>query len=348
MFVGIRQNAPRALFRSKFPVLVAFLVYVLLTYFGIDYKTLSYRYFSSSAGSNGSNSWSSSSSSYPAASDGLNYNVAVAYQAKDRNEPIYAKLKASLESPTGEDNYFVAPRASSDIYAGVADGVGGWANHGYDSSAISRELCNAMKDIALGSGKNIPPKELLSMAYRTISDEGKVKVGGTTAIVAHLHPNGQLNVANLGDSWCGVFRDSKIAFQTEFQTVGFNAPYQLAIIPQKILDDASSNGGSFIMNKPSDADEYSFQLQKNDVVVLATDGVTDNIAVEDMELFLKDRMETDTPLQDITQEFVSKVVTLSKDPTFPSVFSQEYSKLAGQDYLGGKEDDITVVVIRVT
>ena len=185
------------------------------------------------------------------------------------------------------------------------------------------------------------------MAYRDVVDKEKVKVGGTTAIVAHFHPDGVFEVANLGDSWCGVFRDSKLTFQTKFQTVGFNAPYQLAIIPKDILEDAEKRGGSFIMNKPADADDYTFQLQKNDVVILATDGVTDNIAVEDMELFLRDKKDSTQDLQIIAQEFVKKIVDISKDPTFPSVFSQEYSKLAGQFYTGGKEDDITMVVVKV-
>ncbi|CDO93858.1 unnamed protein product [Kluyveromyces dobzhanskii CBS 2104] len=349
MFVGIRQHVPRAVFRSMVPVLIAISLSLLLTRLDIDYKTLSQRCFSSSAGPNNSNSWSSSSSSSSSssASEAFNYQVAIAYQPKDRNEPIYAKLKESLSSPTGEDNYFISHRRNSDLYAGVADGIGGWANHGYDSTAISRELCTAMKEISENTNKDIHPNELLNLAFTAIVEEKRVEVGGTTAIVAHLKPDGVLNVSNLGDSWCGVFRDCKLAFETKFQTVGFNAPYQLAVIPQHILDAASKKSGSFIMNKPSDSDNYTFQLLKGDVVLLATDGVTDNIAVEDMELFLKDKYESPQSLQDVTQEFVDKVVTLSKDPTFPSVFSQEYSKLAGQFYSGGKEDDITVVVIKV-
>ena len=55
----------------------------------------------------------------------------------------------------------------------------------------------------------------------------------------------------------------------------------------------------------------------------------------------------DKDLQAVTDEFVRNVVKLSRDPNFPSVFSQEYSRLKGKEYRGGKEDDITVVVVRV-
>lgn len=241
-------------------------------------------------------------------------------------------------------------RNSSDLYAGVADGVGGWAEHGYDSSAISREICSCMRDFVFTScgGKSTPftPKQLIDWGYTKVKKDEIVKVGGTTAIVAHFAPNGSLSVANLGDSWCGVFRESRLVFQTKFQTVGFNAPYQLAIIPDSMLKEAARRGGSYIQNKPNDADEYNFKLKQNDVVVLATDGVTDNIAVEDMELFLKDHAD-DANLQDTCQTFVDQVVKLSKDPTFPSVFAQEISKLSGKQYSGGKEDDITVVIVKV-
>lgn len=307
----------------------------------------------SSANSNGYYQYSTNPASSPNA--GFSYKSAVAYQPKDRDDPIYKTLKASLESPTGEDNFFIRVNYNNDVYAGVADGVGGWASHGFDSSAISRELCKAMSQFSeltnnpkLGVFNEISPKELINASYNKIKDENLVEVGGSTAIVAHFPPTGTMTVANLGDSWCGVFRDYQLVFETKFQTVGFNAPYQLAIIPEKMAKEAKRTGNSYIENSPSDADEYSFQLAKNDIVILATDGVTDNIATGDMENFFRDnemRMKED--LEGVTKEFIKNVVTLSKDPEFPSVFAQELSRLSGKQYSGGKEDDITAVVIKV-
>lgn len=313
------------------------------------YKVAKRHFFS------GKGSWNSYTNGGNAAdtpSTQFSYKTAVAFQPKDRDDPIYKKLKTNLESPTGEDNYFISLNAPGDVYAGVADGVGGWAEHGYDSSAISRELCKAMNEFSLTAYSNdqngVTPKGLIDLSYKKIKRENVVKVGGTTAIAAHFPPNGAMTVANLGDSWCGVFRDSKLVFQTEFQTVGFNAPYQLSIIPNEMLKKAEKSGSSYIQNTPSDADEYLFQLARNDIVVLATDGVTDNIAYDDMELFLLDHeSKEDQDLQSIAQEFVKKVVKLSKDPNYPSVFAQEISKLTGKQYRGGKEDDITVVFVKV-
>lgn len=310
------------------------------------YGRLRRGFFSGGGGSWGWNSGNGGNSMIGGeGAEGFNYKAVVSFQAKDREDPFYKELKGKF-SATGEDNYFIRKVDSDNIYAGVADGVGGWAEHGYDSSAISRELCSAMSEFAIGLGAE--PQKLIELGYNKIQKDGTVQVGGTTATVAHFTPEGKLNVANLGDSWCGVFRNDKLAFQTKFQTVGFNAPYQLAIVPEQMVKEAARRGSSYIRNQPADADEYSFQLQKGDIVFLATDGVTDNVATEDMELFLQDNHSLiESDLQKTSQDFVDKTVQLSKDPGFPSVFAQEISRLTGKRYTGGKEDDITLVVVKV-
>lgn len=336
MFVGLRSIRYT---RSTWFLLLSLLCHFILTRVGI-YRNASKRFFTGSSQSSNYGSYDCNSAS---SSCLVSYQIAVAFQPKDRSDAIYGAKP--LKSATGEDNYFLAELPFSSIYAGVADGVGGWVEHGYDSSAISRELCNAIKEEVISSKKPNSPKNLIDKGYSRILNDKSVTVGGTTAIVAEFCPNGMLNVANLGDSWCGVFRKNKLVFQTKYQTVSFNAPYQLAIIPENIRKK-SRNGNSFIENTPNDADEYSFQLQSNDIVLLATDGVTDNIAIEDIELFLRDH-EDATDLQVATEKFVSLVNKLSKDNQFPSVFSQELSKLTGKPYVGGKEDDITTIVVKV-
>lgn len=313
-------------------------------------SSTSQNYYSTS---NQSSNTQSNANNNSCSSNQFSYKTTVAYQPKDRDDVIYQKLKDSLLSPTGEDNYFITVNSESDVYAAVADGVGGWAEHGYDSSAISRELCKTMGQISSSlQSKNsdvvVTPKDIIDLSYNKIKEDKIVEVGGTTAIVAHFPKDGLLKVANLGDSWCGVFRDYQLVFQTKYQTVGFNAPYQLSIIPEEMERNARLSGRSYITNTPKDADEYEFQLKSNDVVILATDGVTDNIAPEDIELFLKDNSKMlSNDLDKFSKTLVQNVVKLSKDPNYPSVFAQEISKLTGKLYKGGKEDDITLVLVKV-
>ncbi|KAG7665568.1 PTC7 [[Candida] subhashii] len=286
-----------------------------------------------------------------------NYDIAVAYQPKDREESNLFKKRnnhnssAALESPTGEDNLFVSKESPKGFVAiGVADGVGGWSEAGYDSSAISRELCASMKlNFEIDSNESeLSPKQLLDDAFNQVMESPKVKIGGTTACLGILSPDKKLKVANLGDSWCGVFRDYKLINETKFQTHNFNTPYQLAKIPRHIVKQAEMEGRRYIIDTPALADEYTWDLQKDDIIMFATDGVTDNVIAQDVEIFLKDHIEGQNQKLDVVaKEFVNEVVKVSKDPTFPSAFAQELSKLTGQKYLGGKEDDITIVLIKV-
>lgn len=286
----------------------------------------------------------------------VNYDIAVAYQPKDREESNLFKKRsnqpsAALESPTGEDNLFVSKESSKGYVAvGVADGVGGWSEAGYDSSAISRELCASMRskfEIEQVE-QDLTPKKLLTEAFDEVMSSPKVQIGGTTACLGILTPDRKLQVANLGDSWCGVFRDYKLVEETKFQTHNFNTPYQLAKIPKHIIRQAEMEGRRYIIDTPALADEYTWNLQKDDIVMFATDGVTDNVIAQDVEIFLKDHIEgQNQPLDVVAKQFVSEVVKVSKDPQFPSAFAQELSKLTGQKYLGGKEDDITIVLVKV-
>lgn len=315
----------------------------------------------------GTGSGGSSSSAVPAApsSAGHNYdkslfdkhvlyNVAVAFQAKNRkgsNVFRQREKKSPAELlPTGEDNLFVTDVDNGGFLAlGVADGVGGWSEAGYDSSAISRELCYEMK-VQFESAPDkhsISPKEMLESAFAKVLESPRVEIGGTTACLGILTPEKKLVVANLGDSWCGLFRDHKLVQETLFQTHNFNTPYQLAKIPKQILRQAELQGKRYIIDTPDMCDQYVWDLEKNDVIIFATDGVTDNVIPQDIEIFLKDQAESKRPLGDAASRFVKEVVKVSKDPNFPSSFAQELSRRTGQRYLGGKEDDITVVMVKV-
>ncbi|KAI5959360.1 PTC7 [Candida theae] len=284
-----------------------------------------------------------------------NYSVAVAYQPKDRkpSSNMFKKSNRSpaLDSPSGEDNLFVSSQVSDgSIAVGVADGVGGWSEAGYDSSAISRELCSNMrKGFESAGNASTTPKSVLDNAFKEVLQSEAVEIGGTTACLGVFTPDLKLRVANLGDSWCGLFREYRLVKETNFQTHNFNTPYQLAKIPQHILRKAAMEGRRYIIDEPKLADEYSWDLQKGDIVMFATDGVTDNVVPKDIEIFLKDHLEDkkDAKLNDVAKKFVSEVVKVSKDGNFPSAFAQELSRLTGQKYLGGKEDDITVVLVKV-
>lgn len=254
------------------------------------------RYFSfSSAWNNNYDKSSASSLSSSYLDNTSQFNITFAYQPKDREETNVFKKKnqkpsPALESPTGEDNLFISNIVDGKVAVGVADGVGGWSEAGYDSSAISRELCNFIKE-GFESASDSSPTDLLIQSFDKVLKSPKVEIGGTTACLGIFTPDMKLHVANLGDSWCGLFRDYKLVNETNFQTHNFNTPFQLAKIPPQIIRQAQLNGKRYIVDKPEFADKYTWDLQKDDIILFATDGVTDNIIPRDIEIFLKDNFE---------------------------------------------------------
>ncbi|ODV95155.1 hypothetical protein PACTADRAFT_49899 [Pachysolen tannophilus NRRL Y-2460] len=331
------------------------------------------RAFFSSSSSKFSGASGSSTNSSKLLDSFFKYNISIAYQPKDRDSEQkgtffqqQGKNLGSSLSPTGEDNYVIGfNNLENSIIIGVADGVGGWSELGYDSSYISRELCEKLKKFFEIGNYNGDNKKLLESSFNEILKEEKVQVGGTTICFGTINSKGKLDVTNLGDSWFGVFRPIINAgnnrdirfnciFQSKEQTHGFNTPYQLSIIPKSILEASEAQGKRYIQDKPSDAQDYQqFNLQKGDIIMFATDGVTDNVCTDDISNFLTDefnenKVEDETSLLKINKHFVTKVNKLSRDHKYPSVFAQELSKLTGQAYTGGKYDDITVVMVQVS
>lgn len=73
--------------------------------------------------------------------------------------------------------------------------------------------------------------------------------------------------------------DLKIAFLSQQQLKSFNLPYQLG------FSDLPEFKGTF--ESPNDADTASIALQPGDVIVLATDGLYDNLGTFIFFILLK-------------------------------------------------------------
>jgi len=129
----------------------------------------------------------------------------------------------------------------------------------------------------------IEPKVMLKQAFKSIT-----AFGSSTACVWTLK-NQTLKIANLGDSTCMLIRFnidknmSKVILKTEEQQHNFNAPYQLAKIPENLKDlktHISSNAESkrkFWKDKVSNSALYQANVKEGDIVIWATDGLIDNL-----------------------------------------------------------------------
>ena len=98
-----------------------------------------------------------------------------------------------------------------------------------------------------------------------------------------------LKIANIGDSILMVVRFSegmkspKILLKTEEQQHNFNAPYQLANIPENLRPSRGSKEADqrekkkFWKDKPSDAVLYQTTVQEGDIIISGTDGLFHNL-----------------------------------------------------------------------
>ncbi len=84
-------------------------------------------------------------------------------------------------------------------------------------------------------------------------------------------------------------------------------------------------------------------MREGDVVVLATDGVTDNVFDEEIIALVNKGVELHASEAEIAQQLASLSSRKANSPNAATPFAQAVAKL-GHDFAGGKLDDVTVVV----
>ncbi|KAJ6172268.1 hypothetical protein N7470_001335 [Penicillium chermesinum] len=302
--------------------------------------------------------------------------------SKDKNPVTRRKSRPD----SGEDAFFVSKTGKSrhsqsdDAQAvafAVADGVGGWAESRVDPADFSHGICGAMAKAALSwdeSAEKLRPRQLLQDGYDQVVADPSVKAGGSTASVGVALPDGRVELANLGDSGSVLLRLAAVHHYSVPQTHGFNTPYQLSIIPPRMRAQASVFGGSYLEDYPRDASVTNVQMQHGDVLMLATDGVFDNLNNQDILKIVSSRMlltgawtvspesgiNVSDNLCDLTrpgglasafpppsgQSSTKETKIASLDYRRDGPFAKEAQRYyPGDYYRGGKVDDICVLVL---
>eukprot|EP00854_Cymbomonas_tetramitiformis_P027425 gene27425-33805_t len=153
-----------------------------------------------------------------------------------------------------------------------------------------------------------------------------------------------LKVVNLGDSGLVVVRDGEIIFQTPCQNHGFNFPYQIGS-PDYMEDP----------NGPDEADIFEVFVQKGDAVVVASDGLFDNIFADEMAQICWNRLArgdlSPEMAEDIALTLATTAQTYSGNPLKKTPFAKEAREANAFGPLsmpiGGKPDDTAVIVALV-
>ena len=182
---------------------------------------------------------------------------------------------------------------------------------------------------------------------------------------------------SLGDSGFVQLRLNAVHYFSEPQTHAFNTPFQLSIIPPKILARTRFFGGTPFQDYPSDATLTKHEIRHGDVLVFATDGVWDNLTPQDILQIVSRNMTAfqawttekgqgviaSNQLTELTEQggiakqhentlqallavaITGEAKMASEDMKVDGPFAKEMRKqYPRENYRGGKVDDICVVV----
>lgn len=163
-------------------------------------------------------------------------------------------------------------------------------------------------------------------------------MGSSTCVLASIDPEAPyLYTANLGDSGFILLRkeglDLVTVYESKPQQHQFNFPFQVG-----------TSG-----DDPAKAEEKTIQVEHNDLLVMATDGMFDNIFSRDVVDIIRPSLRDTDNL--IDPESISELIATfaekkSLDPRYISPFAKEANRHF-YDAIGGKPDDITVVVSQI-
>jgi len=235
------------------------------------------------------------------------------------NRRDFGAGELTMDPEWSEDAHFVTAvkfmkdekgeRECDVIYLGVADGVGSWREYDVDPRMFSHSLMEECSNILQEASapkqgcekfrRVIAPAEILAQAHERVKAENII--GSTTACVALFDQiRHQLHFSNLGDSGLIVLRhidsdiagclkrdktkpraertsDLRVAFVSQQQLHSFNHPYQLGWTGEEIGEEEA---GSF--RTAAESCTTSIHIRRGDIVILATDGLFDNLDVDDI------------------------------------------------------------------
>eukprot|EP00928_Gymnodinium_smaydae_P022797 TRINITY_DN19028_c0_g1_i1.p1 TRINITY_DN19028_c0_g1~~TRINITY_DN19028_c0_g1_i1.p1 ORF type:complete len:482 (-),score=124.78 TRINITY_DN19028_c0_g1_i1:83-1528(-) len=237
----------------------------------------------------------------------------------------------------------------------VADGVSQmaeYAKHGVDAAKYAAELMELTAAALQTDGTETPAEaavESESPPSKRAADAmaaaaaGATTFGASTITVLTLS-GATAGVANLGDSGFMLLRAKpwgmEIIERSIEQQHGWNCPYQLTRLPAPL----AARYRSIKFDSAADCQRYDVSVQAGDLLMLFTDGLTDNLHWFEI-LKITDEAIGDlgsaAPPERIAEALVLAAKERSVDEVTETPFSKE-ARRQRQHCPGGKVDDITV------
>eukprot|EP00980_Cylindrotheca_fusiformis_P031571 scaffold26564_cov122-Cylindrotheca_fusiformis.AAC.5 len=324
-----------------------------------------------------------------------------------RNQRDYGARDPSTDPELSEDAHFMASVKFPDdktgvvrdfLYFGVADGVGSWREYDVDPRDFSHKLmeecenvlyeaCHVASVPGQKATRAIAPEEILEKAYARVIQQNII--GSATACVAVFDSLGhKLHFSNLGDSGIIVLRhiDSAVAgtlerdktnprldstsnlrvdFVSQQQLHAFNHPYQLGWTGEEVHEKTS-------FKTPGDFCNRSIALRRGDIIIMATDGLFDNVDPDEIAQMgleweqqvglirggdiraREKRWQMGNSMTVLSAErlpeFANELCIRAREYSLDALLDSPFALLAKENdimWSGGMPDDCTVIVAHV-
>lgn len=252
-------------------------------------------------------------------------------QQKSEYSLIASGAVVPREQPYCEDAWFARIDERGGGVISVADGVGGYNDDGVDPGLYARVLAY---EAAQAHDSSISLQTMISQA------QNQTKLPGAATLCVVEIDGTKLRAANVGDSGFRVIRDGKIIFASPQQQHFFNCPLQLAYPP--LFEDTDTG---------NDADVFNFPVEPDDLVIVASDGLYDNVFEDEIARVATEAAKLGRTKSALTatgaaaDALVSLARKYAENEEYDSPFWEEWKRAEPKQALsGGKMDDITVVV----
>jgi protein phosphatase PTC7 len=185
----------------------------------------------------------------------------------------------------------------SPMLVAIADGVSQIEEFGIDASVLPNELLNAIEERAVSqllpgqeTEEYLGPISMMRDAYEATESLGSTTIltatmDNSTRIHGKLHP--MIAICSIGDCEILVLRRTQQgvlapAFHTEMQRIDGNAqsPLQLARVDETVDPNFDESIMTEVIEKGSAV--HCVSAYEGDVVVLGTDGVFDNLYIDEI------------------------------------------------------------------
>ncbi|KAL8144370.1 hypothetical protein V2J09_017402 [Rumex salicifolius] len=237
---------------------------------------------------------------------------------------VLASGVASLTRPsqvlTGvEDAYFV----SDEKWFIVANSVGEWSFEGMKPGLYGREFVKNFQSLTSNSdGCKANVREVLRQSAPT-----KQSSGVASALIAHFN-NEVLQVANIGDTGFIILRNGFVHESSSPVMHEFYLPVQIG----------SSDDPLQVV------EEHQVHLEDGDAIIIATDGLFDNLYDEDIASIVSKSLQDNMNPKELAELLAKRAQEVGSSLSARCPFADKAKAAGYTGFTGGKLDHVTVIV----